>query len=211
MTDPIKVCMGLYQFSIKFFDQTTSIFTILNKLTSEQTIFLLTGAFIVKTKLLRYSKNSTRNFPNKLYKSIYLYTLVLSMTLKQFPQITGHLKKATRADTYCSQEIQSTSQVTTRHVFKTNQIQTMLLRRQVRRIEKAFFATIKTQIEHKPSLAYGERVVFQGPAAEPLLTTEQAELPKINEGEILGKIKAATICGSDLHTFLGKRNEPFPR
>ena len=86
----------------------------------------------------------------------------------------------------------------------------MILRRHFRQIEKAFFSTVKAQIQQKPTLAYGERVVFQGPAIELCLTTEQAELPKIKEGEILGQIKAATICGSDLHTFLGKRNEPFP-
>ena len=57
----------------------------------------------------------------------------------------------------------------------------------------------------------GRRVVFQGPSAERLLETEYAKLPDIEEGEILGKIKAATICGSDLHTILGKRQEPFPR
>ena len=87
----------------------------------------------------------------------------------------------------------------------------MILRRHFRQIEKAFFSTVKAQIQQKPTLSYGERVVFQGPATEPCLVTEQAELPKINEGEILGQIKAATICGSDLHTFIGKRNEPFPR
>ena len=87
----------------------------------------------------------------------------------------------------------------------------MLLRRHFRRINKAFFSTIKAQIQQKPTLAYGERVVFQGPATEPCLAMEHAELPKIKEGEILGHVKAATICGSDLHTFLGKRNEPFPR
>lgn len=84
------------------------------------------------------------------------------------------------------------------------------LQRHVRRIEKRIFSTLKTQIEQKSSV-YGERVVFLGPTAEPCLSTEYAEIPKIKEGEILGLVKAATICGSDLHTFLGKRNEPFPR
>lgn len=87
----------------------------------------------------------------------------------------------------------------------------MLLRRYFLRMEKSFFSTVKTQIQQKPTLAHGERVVFRGPAAEPCLSIEQAELPQISEGEILGQIKAATICGSDLHTFLGKRNEPVPR
>ena len=58
----------------------------------------------------------------------------------------------------------------------------------------------------------GQRVIFQGPSATPLLETQYAELPQIEPGEILGKVKAATICGSDLHTMLGRRpQEPFPR
>ena len=87
----------------------------------------------------------------------------------------------------------------------------MLLRRHFRHIKKDFFSTLKAQIEQQPAAIYGERVVFQGPTAEQSFVTEQAEIPKINDGEILGRIKAATICGSDIHTFLGKRHEPFPR
>lgn len=87
----------------------------------------------------------------------------------------------------------------------------MLLHRQLRRLNKSFLLTIKTHIKQQPGLSHGERVVFQGPTSDPCLTTEQAELPQIQEGEILGQIRAATICGSDLHTFLGKRSEPYPR
>lgn len=40
-----------------------------------------------------------------------------------------------------------------------------------------------------------------------------AQLPFANplkEGEVLARIRMATICGSDLHTFLGQREEPTP-
>ncbi|CAB4001770.1 alcohol dehydrogenase [Paramuricea clavata] len=53
-----------------------------------------------------------------------------------------------------------------------------------------------------------QRVVFHGP--KKLLQTEIAGIPEIGEGEILGKIRAATICGSDLHTIIGRRQEPVP-
>ncbi|XP_028410406.1 uncharacterized protein LOC114533030 [Dendronephthya gigantea] len=54
----------------------------------------------------------------------------------------------------------------------------------------------------------GQRVIFHGPNT--VLETEFAGLPELREGEILGKMKAATICGSDLHTIIGRRTEPVP-
>ena len=54
-----------------------------------------------------------------------------------------------------------------------------------------------------------QRVIFYG--AKKQLKSEMAQVPDIGEGEILGKIKAATICGSDLHTIIGRRQEPVPR
>eukprot|EP00927_Polykrikos_kofoidii_P044483 TRINITY_DN38437_c0_g1_i1.p1 TRINITY_DN38437_c0_g1~~TRINITY_DN38437_c0_g1_i1.p1 ORF type:complete len:427 (+),score=57.27 TRINITY_DN38437_c0_g1_i1:45-1325(+) len=42
---------------------------------------------------------------------------------------------------------------------------------------------------------------------------ELREIPlpdKLNEGEMLVRLEAATICGSDLHTVSGKRQEPVP-
>ncbi len=54
-----------------------------------------------------------------------------------------------------------------------------------------------------------QRVVFNGP--NELLESEIADVPEIEEGEILGKVRAATICGSDLHTIIGRRQEPVPR
>ena len=54
------------------------------------------------------------------------------------------------------------------------------------------------------------RVVYEIKEGEPHTFTENIKIPDLNEGEILGKILAATICGSDLHTLCGKRQEAFP-
>lgn len=35
-------------------------------------------------------------------------------------------------------------------------------------------------------------------------------LPELQKGEILVKNKYTTLCGSDLHTFTGRRKEPSP-
>ena len=36
------------------------------------------------------------------------------------------------------------------------------------------------------------------------------ELPELKKGEALIEIEYATICSSDLHTFLGRRHAPHP-
>lgn len=36
-------------------------------------------------------------------------------------------------------------------------------------------------------------------------------LPELKEGEVLVKVRAATICLSDIHTVCGTRTEPTPR
>lgn len=55
-----------------------------------------------------------------------------------------------------------------------------------------------------------ERVVFYGAKANPSLVVENVPLPTIKDGEILGRILTATICGSDIHTLEGKRDHPAP-
>ena len=55
------------------------------------------------------------------------------------------------------------------------------------------------------------RLVFLGTQAEPCLIHEEVPIPKLKPGEILGKLRMATICGSDLHTISGKRKEQTPR
>lgn len=54
----------------------------------------------------------------------------------------------------------------------------------------------------------GSYYIFEKPNT-PLVKAE-AELPKIEAGELLVKINYATLCGSDLHTFCGFRQEPCP-
>ncbi|XP_031558036.1 sorbitol dehydrogenase-like [Actinia tenebrosa] len=60
------------------------------------------------------------------------------------------------------------------------------------------------------SLSYLTRVVFKGSDVEPCLVLEKAPIPDIEDGEILGKILLATICGSDIHTIEGRRKEAVP-
>ena len=68
---------------------------------------------------------------------------------------------------------------------------------------------IEAQIENSQK---GNRFVFQGLKAKPMFQMEtNVDLPKLNEGEVLVKVRAATICLSDIHTVCGTRNEPTPR
>ena len=51
-------------------------------------------------------------------------------------------------------------------------------------------------------------VVYRGPG-EPL-RIEQVSLPRLAEGEVLVRIRCCTLCGSDLHTYSGRRGTPTP-
>jgi putative phosphonate catabolism associated alcohol dehydrogenase len=42
------------------------------------------------------------------------------------------------------------------------------------------------------------------------LTLEQFERPTLTSGQVLCKVRMSTICGSDLHTIMGRRTEPVP-
>ena len=55
------------------------------------------------------------------------------------------------------------------------------------------------------------RLVFLGSHVDPCLIQEEVTIPQLKSGEILGKFRMATICGSDLHTISGKRKEAVPR
>ena len=58
----------------------------------------------------------------------------------------------------------------------------------------------------------GQRFVFKGVNENPMLEMESnLKLPGLNEGEVLVKVRAATICQSDIHTVNGTRIEPTPR
>ncbi len=50
--------------------------------------------------------------------------------------------------------------------------------------------------------------VFHKPGSP--LTLETYELPRLRPGEFLVRITCATLCGSDVHTFLGRRSTPLP-
>ena len=56
------------------------------------------------------------------------------------------------------------------------------------------------------------RAVFKGSEITPKLAIEKVDCPEgeLEDGEILGRILVATICGSDLHTVQGKRKEQVP-
>lgn len=50
--------------------------------------------------------------------------------------------------------------------------------------------------------------VFQGPGKG--FTIEHFPIPSLKSGELLVKISLCTVCGSDLHTFTGRRAGPAP-
>ncbi len=51
-------------------------------------------------------------------------------------------------------------------------------------------------------------VLFHGPGKP--LEIRDAELPVLSHGETLVRIRCTTLCGSDIHTFTGKRSTPLP-
>ena len=56
------------------------------------------------------------------------------------------------------------------------------------------------------------RYVFHGTNEMPMFKMESdLNLPILNDGEVLVKVRAATICLSDIHTVCGTRIEPTPR
>ncbi len=55
-----------------------------------------------------------------------------------------------------------------------------------------------------------KRVVFDRKDGHGSLEVDEIDIPELKDGEILGRIIAATICGSDLHTISGKRKEATP-
>ena len=61
---------------------------------------------------------------------------------------------------------------------------------------------------HNIPVERGYGVVFHG--AGKSLEWREFALPELRRGEVLVKLEYATICGSDLKTFQGKRIEPVP-
>lgn len=54
------------------------------------------------------------------------------------------------------------------------------------------------------------RVVYEVKNGNPISYMEKIKIPSLNRGEVLGKVLAATVCGSDLHTLRGSRQEAHP-
>ena len=74
-----------------------------------------------------------------------------------------------------------------------------------------FVRQLSTSQAMSQSNKTARRLVFLGSDVEPCLMQEEVPIPKLKSGEILGKFRMATICGSDLHTISGKRKEAVPR
>ena len=65
--------------------------------------------------------------------------------------------------------------------------------------------------DEESSASVGARTVFNGTEAEPMFHAETVPLPVLGPGEILVKVRLASICMSDVHTITGQRTEPTPR
>ena len=55
-------------------------------------------------------------------------------------------------------------------------------------------------------MTLGKALVFDGNSFELV----QQALPKLGSKEILVSIEMTSVCGSDLHTYTGKRTGPSP-
>src|SRR5262249_43661003 len=51
-------------------------------------------------------------------------------------------------------------------------------------------------------------MLFDGPGRP--LRPAVVPVPRPEEGEVLVRVEMCTLCGSDLHTFSGRRSEPCP-
>ncbi|UJR10424.1 hypothetical protein I4U23_014628 [Adineta vaga] len=56
----------------------------------------------------------------------------------------------------------------------------------------------------------GARTIFNGTNSSEIFTAEIVPLPELAPGEILVKVRLASICMSDVHTITGQRIEPTP-
>jgi NADPH:quinone reductase-like Zn-dependent oxidoreductase len=73
--------------------------------------------------------------------------------------------------------------------------------------------TLQKKQNHSSKMKdHGQRYVFNGTSSDPMFEMEpKVDLPVLKDGEVLVKVKAATICMSDIHTVCGMRVEPTPR
>jgi putative phosphonate catabolism associated alcohol dehydrogenase len=59
-----------------------------------------------------------------------------------------------------------------------------------------------------PNFLQGRAVIFRKPGLPFEYITKQ--VPELKTGEILVRVLYTTICGSDIHTYMGRRTEPEP-
>jgi D-arabinose 1-dehydrogenase-like Zn-dependent alcohol dehydrogenase len=50
--------------------------------------------------------------------------------------------------------------------------------------------------------------LFQGPESAPKFTLENVELPPLKEDEVLVRVRASALCGTDLHVYEGGMKAP---
>ncbi len=69
---------------------------------------------------------------------------------------------------------------------------------------------VELEVPQKISLPQTSRAAVFSEVGKPL-QIERFDLPKhLEPGDVLCKVRMSTICGSDLHTILGRRKEPAP-
>lgn len=76
---------------------------------------------------------------------------------------------------------------------------------------KNFHSSVKSLSKSCVSDNNAQRYVFNGTKANPMFNLETVNIPEISDGEVLVKVRTATICLSDIHTVCGNRIEPTPR
>lgn len=57
-------------------------------------------------------------------------------------------------------------------------------------------------------MSHSQAAIFSGTAGQ--IELREISLPQLGDGEILVRILGCTLCGSDLHTFEGRRQAPVP-
>lgn len=83
--------------------------------------------------------------------------------------------------------------------------------KQVSKFDRTF-KTLSNSNNKMNSNEMSKRFIFRGTDVEPMFKFESnIQLPKLNQGEVLVKVRASTICLSDIHTVCGNRIEPTPR
>ncbi|CAF0864766.1 unnamed protein product [Adineta ricciae] len=72
------------------------------------------------------------------------------------------------------------------------------------------FSSVQTKSKLKTNPISGARTVFNGVDSKTMFAAQNIPLPELAPGEILAKVRLASICMSDVHTITGHRIEPTP-